>query len=103
MRTWVQDCRQSHDSCNWDLESFLPSRLLDLQAFQTGQDVKLVSLRTEDFNDQQFQPGYITLSHCWGLPENRPITATKANLKDRMTRISIDELSNTFQDAVRIT
>jgi hypothetical protein len=102
MRTWIQDCRQNHEACNWDLENFLPTRLLDLQAFQTGQDVKLVSLRIEDFNDQQFQPEYITLSHCWGPPENRPITTTKANLKDRMTRISIDELSNTFRDAVRI-
>jgi hypothetical protein len=103
MRTWIQSCRKNHDACNWDLESFLPSRLLDLQAFQTGQDVKLVSLRTEDFDDQQFQPEYVTLSHCWGPPENRPVTTTKANLKDRMNRISIDELSNTFRDAVRIT
>ena len=103
MRTWIQGCRKNHDACNWDLESFLPSRLLDLQAFQTGQDVKLVSLRTEDFDDQQFQPEYVTLSHCWGPPENRPVTTTKANLKDRMNRISFDELSNTFRDAVRIT
>jgi hypothetical protein len=62
-----------------------------------------VSLRIEDFNEQQFQPEYTTLSHCWGPPENRPITTTKANLKDRMTLISMNELSNTFRDAVRIT
>ncbi|KAF8848107.1 HET-domain-containing protein [Acephala macrosclerotiorum] len=103
MKTWIQDCRQNHDACNWDLESFLPTRLLDLQAFQTGQDVKLVSLRIENFNDQQFQPEYMTPSHCWGLPQKSPIMTTKGNLKDRMTRISIDELSNTFRDAVRIT
>ena len=102
MRTWTQDCRQNHDACNWDLESFLPTRLLDLQAFQTGQDVQLVSLRTEHFNAQNLQPEYITLSHCWGPPEKRPITTTKANLEDRMTRITIEELSNTFRDAVRI-
>lgn len=99
----MQDCRQNHDGCNWDLESFLPTRLLDLQAFQMGEDVKLVCLRTEDFDDQPYQPEYLTLSHCWGPPEKRPVISTKANLQERMTRIKMEDLSNTFRDAVRIT
>lgn len=103
MKTWVQDCRQHHVACNRDPESFLPTRLLDLQAFRTGQDIKLVSLRTDGINNQPFRQQYVTLSHCWGPPVNHPITTTKASLKDRTTRISIDELSNTFRDAVRIT
>jgi hypothetical protein len=102
MRTWIQNCKQNHDACNRDLQSFLPTRLLDVQAFQTGQDIKLVSLQQADFSDRGFQLQYITLSHCWGPAEKRPITTTKGSLKDRMTRISINDLSKTFRDAVHI-
>ncbi|EAA26535.1 hypothetical protein NCU03484 [Neurospora crassa OR74A] len=46
---------------------------------------------------------YITLSHCWGPPEKRPITTTRANLSVRTERISFAELPETFQDAVVLT
>jgi hypothetical protein len=103
MKTWIQECRQNHEMCVKNLENFLPTRLLVLQAFETGHDIRLVSVELKDFEDEDFQPEYITLSHCWGPPEKHPITTTKENLEERMTRISIDDLSNTFRDAVRIT
>lgn len=103
MKTWIQECRQNHEICLKNLENFLPTRLLDLQAFETGDDIRLVSVELKDFEDEDFQPEYITLSHCWGPPEIRPTTTTKENLEERMTQISIDDLSNTFRDAVRIT
>ena len=103
MKTWIQECRQNHETCLKNLENFLPTRLLDLQAFETGDDIRLVSIELKDFKDEDFQPEYIALSHCWGPPEMHPITTTKENLEERMTRIFIDGLSNTFRDAVRIT
>ena len=105
MKTWMQHCRQNHIACNQDRKTFLPTRLLDLRAFGTDQDIKLVSLDSwydQEREAQQVQPEYITLSHCWGPPEHRPITTTKASLGDRMSRIPIDDLSNTFRDAVNI-
>jgi len=102
MRTWIQTCRQNHEICSKNLENFLPTRLLDLQAFETGDDVRLVSVGLSDFENESFQPEYITLSHCWGPPKVRPIMTTKGNLEERMTRICIDDLSKTFRDAVRV-
>lgn len=103
MKTWIQECRQNHEICLKNLDNFLPTRLLDLQAFEIGDGIRLVSIKLEDFEQEDFQPEYITLSHCWGPPEIRPITTTKENLEERMTLISIDDLSRTFRDAVRIT
>ncbi|KHE79613.1 HET-domain-containing protein [Neurospora crassa] len=48
-------------------------------------------------------PQYMTLSHCWGPPEKRPIITIRANLSVRMERISFAELPKTFQDAVVLT
>lgn len=105
MKIWIQNCRQNHTACNRDRKGFLPTRLLDLRAFGTDEDVKLVSLGLccpQDQEALQYRPEYITLSHCWGPPEHRPITTTKASLEDRMSRIPVDDLSNTFRDAVGI-
>ncbi|KAL3426417.1 heterokaryon incompatibility protein [Phlyctema vagabunda] len=103
IKTWIQECRETHDICLTNLENFLPTRLLDVGAFKTGEDIRLVALNLDDYSSTNFQPEYVALSHCWGPPELRPITTTKANLKERMARISMSDLSNTFQDAVRTT
>jgi hypothetical protein len=83
-------------------ERFLPTRLLDLRAFETRNDIRLVSIKHKYFKDG-YRPEYVTLSHCWGPLDIRPITTTKENLEGSMTRISIDDLSCTFRDAVHVT
>ena len=45
----------------------------------------------------------MTLSHCWGPPSKHPISTSKDNLEQRMRRIAFDHLSQSFQDAIRIT
>lgn len=82
---------------------FLPTGLLDLRAFDDSDDIKLASLHIDDYGDEPFLPRYVTLSHFWGPPERPPITTTRANLQERMTRISIGTISNTFRDAICIT
>lgn len=103
MKTWIEECNQNHDICSSYVDNFLPTRLLDLQAFETGDDIRLAFLEPKDFKYPDFLPDYMTLSHCWGPPEKSPIMTTKENLGQRMTRISIDDLPNTFRDAVRVT
>ncbi|KAJ4417378.1 hypothetical protein N0V85_001887 [Neurospora sp. IMI 360204] len=106
MKLWIENCRENHVKCSENLTRFLPTRLLDIRAFehQGSQDIKLVCLSPSDYgSDKQDAPSYVTLSHCCGPPEKRPATTTKANLQERMTRIRFDELPNTFRDAVRIT
>lgn len=87
-----------HEECRESRQNYLPTRLLDLQAFQGSADVRLVALKLEHPEAE-----YITLSHCWGPPARYPITSRKDTLEQRMTRISFDHLPQTFQDAVSIT
>ncbi|KAK3344697.1 heterokaryon incompatibility protein-domain-containing protein [Neurospora tetraspora] len=120
LKDWLDNCRLNHTKCREIKKTmetgtdFLPTRLLDVQAFGTGSkslsylgnDVRLVSLSPttgpeSDMN--KFPPPYFTLSHCWGPPEKRPTTTTKANLAQRMERIPLFELPRTFQDAIEIT
>ena len=102
MKTWIEECRH-HIMCTMNLENFLPTRLLDLEAFGKNGDIRLVSADLISLTDEGFQPEYFTLSHCWGPPEKCPIKTTKGNLQARLARIALDDLSNTFRDAVRIT
>lgn len=120
MKDWLDNCRRNHTKCceikktmGTTGTNFLPSRLLDVQAFQMdskssylGEDVRLVSSSPpmgQELDMDKFPPPYFTLSHCWGPPEKRPATTTKANLAQRMQRIPFLELPRTFQDAIEIT
>nr|ABC46542.1 HET domain protein pin-c3 [Neurospora crassa] len=123
LKDWLENCRQNHKRCREIKKTtmdtgtdFLPTRLLDVQAFGTGSDpsshlgddVRLVYLSPPTMGSESAdtikspQP-YFTLSHCWGPPEKRPTTTTKANLSQRMERIPFIELPRTFQDAIEMT
>lgn len=119
---WLDNCRRNHPKCykikdktDPDL-NFTPTRLLDLQAYGSsssssssdkspfchlGTDVRVVCLNGS--SSMEYPPAYFTLSHCWGPPEKRPATTTKANLAQRMDSIPFSELPKTFQDAIEIT
>ncbi|KAK3500675.1 heterokaryon incompatibility protein-domain-containing protein [Neurospora crassa] len=112
MKMWISRCEQKHgNACRATLaaQDFIPTRLLDLQAFQRGKpfaytdDIKLVNLRLDALNYNDRQPPYLTLSHCWGPLEKRPATTTRASLVANKNRILFSSLPKTFQDAVQIT
>ncbi|EGO51520.1 hypothetical protein NEUTE1DRAFT_132434 [Neurospora tetrasperma FGSC 2508] len=112
MKMWISRCEQKHgDACRAALtaQDFIPTRLLDLEAFKRGKpftyrdDIKLVNLRLDTIGHNDRQPSYLTLSHCWGPPEKRPATTTRASLVANMNRILFSSLPKTFQDAVEIT
>lgn len=56
MNTWIIECKQSHELCSMNIEYFLLIRVLDLQAFENGDDIKLVSLDMEDFDHKNIHP-----------------------------------------------
>lgn len=102
---WLSNCRLNHKNCNNATKDFLPTRLLDLEAFDKRlhsfeDDIKLVCSVSFHSHSPKSVPDYVTLSHCWGPPEKRPVITTHANLVSRMERISFTELPRTFQDAV---
>ena len=111
MKDWIDNCRRNHTICNNGTRHFLPTRLLDLQAFDEcsphsesfEDDIKLVCSLGHCSRSAGPVPDYITLSHCWGPPEKRPAITTHSNLADRMERITFADLPKTFQNAVVLT
>ncbi|KAK3392338.1 HET domain protein pin-c2 [Sordaria brevicollis] len=122
LKDWLHNCRQNHTKCREikkTMESpgteFLPTRLIDVQAFgpssssHLSHDVRLVSLHPtpphpSSSTDPKFPPPYLTLSHCWGPPSKRPpTTTTKSNLPQRLSRIPFSDLPQTFRDAIEVT
>lgn len=100
MRTWLQVCCKGHPKCSYQPSTFLPTRLIDVQARDIGSDVKLIHTKSMGTSNV---PTYLTLSHCWGPKRTHSKTTAKNNLEQRMSSIPFIELSKTFQDAVRIT
>jgi len=97
MGTWITDCVKNHPRCINDSRPFIPTRLLDVAAFQNSDDIRLVML------DVKLSPTrYVALSHCWGPTTQLPITTTVSTLENRMQRIKFSHLSQTFQDAVKL-
>ncbi|OCL03224.1 HET-domain-containing protein [Glonium stellatum] len=90
----LQECILQHDTCSKATSGRLPTRLLDLAAFGSNQDVKL-------YESQSQTAQYICLSHCWGA--YRPLKLEKATLEVFKSRIPWTSLPLTFQDAISFT
>lgn len=90
MKHWINECATNHAECS-QLQQSLPSRVLDLQG---QQKVRLV-------NGAGQQEQYVALSHCWG--RSPVFTTTKSTLTARKAGFYIDELPQTFRDAIVLT
>jgi hypothetical protein len=97
MRTWLSNCVTKHSKCKQTASRGFPKRLLDVRAFASSNDIRLV-----DWQSVPATAKYATLSHCWGPVDHHPICTSKATLSDRMLRIQFEDLSMTFKDAVKI-
>lgn len=99
MSFWITDCIQRHPHCASNASKvFVPTRLLDVQAFNVSKDIKLVTL-----NGHDAAVNYVALSHCWGPSSKLPMTTRTNNLTQRSQRIAFFDLSLTFKDAVKLT
>lgn len=100
-------CQTSHKECSANPKAFLPTRLIDVEAFPRGcLDLQLIDsapLKSACDRKRIVYPGYIALSHCWGPEDKQPIVTNSATLEARRTRILVENLSDTFFDAVTIT
>jgi hypothetical protein len=85
--------------CASDSEDrFLPTRLLDLEAFAQSDDLQLIT-----FGAKNVTVEYVALSHCWGQAAPGPLTTTRRNLAQHLQRIPFMNLPLTFKDAVEVT
>ncbi|MDB5271632.1 MAG: hypothetical protein JWP58_4672 [Hymenobacter sp.] len=101
---WLEDCvsneHGSHETCRDIKVPGYPSRLLDIDGFETSGQVRLVD--TKDWLKPL--PEYTTLSHCWGsVTGPHPLNTMEANIQSHKTGIPMENLPKTFQDAVKIT
>jgi Heterokaryon incompatibility protein (HET) len=92
IKTWLNECRDNHESCAKNSGVPLPSRVIDI-----GDDNHKPRL----FVTNGKRGEYLTLSYCWG-GISRGVTL-KSNIQERLTVISLDTLCKTHQDAILIT
>ncbi|KAJ8071961.1 hypothetical protein OCU04_002263 [Sclerotinia nivalis] len=97
-KKWIEDCLQNHTSCNADLSLLesaeMPTRIIDTTPVEGNADIRLV--KGSDIGRER----YIALSHCWG--KYQQVKTTSENIDSMFRGISLQMLSQTFRDAVRI-
>lgn len=101
-RRWLDACTELHGKrCqNVDM-NFVPTRLIDVSP-KLGRDaVKLVSLLEYDDLGNPTSVKYAALSYCWGTDPF--LTTTSSNIRAMQQSISLSQLPQTIQDAIRIT
>ncbi|KAM6522817.1 hypothetical protein FALCPG4_012431 [Fusarium falciforme] len=94
---WIHDCVSNHDSCH-PLQSPLPSRLLDLDAFDDPSKIRLWETKCTTRSDS-----YVTLSHCWGVDTSSHARTTHATLSGHLDSMVVQKLPQSFQDAIKVT
>jgi hypothetical protein len=95
-KAWLEKCLSQHKICCNTNSQYTPTRLIDI-----GDGTSRWSgprLREKE----DFGPGvrYVTLSHCWG--KNVPKRLLISNMTALKSSIDLHELSETFQDAIKV-
>ncbi|KAH7086185.1 heterokaryon incompatibility protein-domain-containing protein [Paraphoma chrysanthemicola] len=105
IRQWLQNCRAKHrcrktishrEMAEDELET-LPTRVIDVTAFEDDSKVQLIE------TTGQSKANWVALSHCWGHERNHPLKTTRANLSQHLNNIAMSSLPKTFRDAVVAT
>lgn len=95
--TWIKDCLENHSECPRSADTLLPTRVLDMGVDGDGssEDVRLHVSSTGECGR------YIALSYCWGTcTQTRTV---KDNLSNHVQSITVANLPQTIQDAIRVT
>ncbi len=103
INSWILECQTTHPLCGDDHLSLLhgptqppprPRRLLDLQAFQSPERIRLIEAENEPDLD------YCALSYSWGF--GKPYKMTSFNLLDFQKEIHLISLPKTIRDAIQV-
>ena len=74
----------------------LPLRVLDVGTSSNQSNIQL--LESTDLEGQ-----YVALSHRWPIDSSKHFMTTRSSLEQRKSRICLDEMPETFRDAVKVT
>jgi hypothetical protein len=96
IQSWMKDCETTHVGCRGGGDVCLPTRVIDVST--------TIPLLTESTGETG---RYTTLTYCWGISQENPyedqyLTDSKT-LSSRMRGMPLDEMPQTFQDAVTTT
>ncbi|KAF2740107.1 HET-domain-containing protein, partial [Polyplosphaeria fusca] len=97
----MRECLTNHSQCSRPSSGWLPTRVIDVGSRDGSVDPRLIITADVQFECTQEEQRYVSLSHCWG--KEHIITTTMANIEDRKSVIRLNELPQTFQDAILIT
>jgi hypothetical protein len=95
LKHWLQQCQCHHRGCNRKTAPKLPTRLINVGTYPSDV-VYLIN------TDKKTAEPYTTLSHCWGRINHLPKT-TKRNIEEHIQGIPLENLPQTFKDAVLVT
>ena len=100
MKNWISVCTSSHKECSFSGQSWLPTRLLEVNQTPESQSIRLVETST---NLPTKGCQYAALSHMWGdTTVSPPLRTTTANISQHFYNISLDDLPRNFTDAARV-
>lgn len=101
LRAWLEDCDEYHE-CGWaDSGRYCPKRLLAVGSEQ--EHPRLVETAQIAENGRE-DMRYIALSHPWGDPtRHEHFRTTTDTISDYLDSVILDDLPQTFKDAVKIT
>ncbi|KAH7179900.1 heterokaryon incompatibility protein-domain-containing protein [Fusarium flagelliforme] len=94
---WLNDCEKNHTTCR-PTKTRLPSRILDLDALNDVNKIRLLETR-----DTESYDSYVTLSYCWGSDPSFHVRTTHATMSEHLDSIDVDSLPQTYKDAIKIT
>lgn len=96
---WLRDCdkhhKEPHVQCRNTSHSELPTRLLDV-----GSDSCSIIYLREQKRLPTYEGQWVALSHRWG---NGTYCTTRSNLEEHLNGIALQDLPETFKDAVKVT
>ncbi|KAK5653622.1 hypothetical protein OQA88_8651 [Cercophora sp. LCS_1] len=94
IRTAIESCVHTHQSCPGPKQTSCPLRLVKVM---DGDRIKLEK-------PGRRKPVYAALSYCWGASSAMKTAKTTAsNIDERMNEISLASLPKTLQDAITVT
>ncbi|XXH03753.1 hypothetical protein Hte_010159 [Hypoxylon texense] len=99
MQRWIDDCRSKHDKCLGS-QSWIPTRLLEINYDGDGLDLRLVETSQESLDGGT---AFAALSHMWGnMKDNPPLRTMSYNYRQLKELIPGKDLPRNFLDAALV-
>lgn len=92
-KSWLDRCIEGHHSCRQTSTLQMPTRLIDISSSNQSLFVHCTSGSRGEHHVE-----YVALSHCWG--DAQFLKLRKANFLELRDEFSIDELPQTWREAI---